>query len=72
MMRQGNGKISKDELSTFVVQDTGVQEVLGTEGFEVDEILTQVLSHLLNMLRPCQNSMTGCDHLRGELRERKR
>jgi calcium-dependent protein kinase len=41
--RDGNGKISKEELSAFVVQDASVQEVLGvSSGLEVDEILTQV------------------------------
>ena len=40
--RDGSGKISREELSTIVASDPSVQEVLGSGGVVVDEILAQV------------------------------
>lgn len=41
--RDGNGRISKDELASFVMADEGVKEVVGmNKGVTLDEILTQV------------------------------
>jgi len=41
--RDGNGKISKDELANIVLEDPNVKQVIGQkQGVELDQILAQV------------------------------